>query len=476
MYTILAAMLTLSCQSGELFEAEADILRNREVSFVRISAAEARTLRRNAKATRYGSFVVYAGEMVEEVHGDWREDVVLLVENDGEWWHLRGDLLRHFGIGRRFTPFDHPRLPRVSRIDDGLIAYQIDYDWMAQGSGHVDLTFLIDLRRKPFRTIVVRCANQGFTGVCGGPHHVLTPKRDLSCEWRKDVGDFRCQSRETRHLGWTSRTATRTFWLLRDETIFPSRFDMATYSSGRAFADAVARDRDVIKQRVLIDGIGFVDPLYELSRNEILFGAPSRDAQLAMRFFLLRRNPASWTEVRTQLLSDEQYTVPRPKNYPHVETTAGFTPEAPRIHFSAVELEPVVKSRRLVEVVATEEDARAIFWIMVDHGGSRVATGAIRVATTEAEHLECEQDIRPPSATWLGVPDDGLPGLIQALRSQLVSRPQASCWTTGTIDWKRDRGWVVDLREAPCTDPMRSPEAVTISADGELRVVAAKDP
>ena len=472
MHAILAALLTLTCQSGEFFEAEADVLRNREAALVRITAAEARTLRRNTKATRYGSFVVHAGEAVEEVHGDWREDIVFLVQAGGEWWHLRGDLLRHTGIDRRFTPHDHPRLPRVSRVDDGLIAYRIDYDWMGQGSEHADLTFLIDLRRKPFRTIVVRCANQGFTGVCGGPNHVATPKRDLSCEWRRDAGDFRCQSRETRHLGWTSRTATRIFWLLRDETIFPSRFDMATYSSGRAFADAVAGDRDVIKQRVLIDGIGFVDPLFELSRNEILFGAPSRDAQLAMRFFLLRREPASWTEVRTQLLGDGQYTVPRPKNYPHEETTAGFTPEAPRIHFSAVELEPVVKPRRLIEVVATEEDARTIFWIMIDSHHS----GAIRVATTEAEHVECEQDIRPPSATWLCVPDDGLPGLIQALGSQLVSRPRASCWTTGTIDWKRDKGWVVDLRDAPCTDPVRGPQAVTIGADGELRVVAARDP
>jgi hypothetical protein len=114
---------------------------------------------------------------------------------------------------------------------------------------------------------------------------------------------------------------------------------------------------------------------------------------------------------------------------------------------------------------------------MIDHAASPPATGAIRLATTEAEHRECEQSIRPPSATWLCVPDDGLPGFAQVMPSQIEWEAadqkvvQQSCWKSGSIAWSAQMGWVVDLREAPCTDPVRPPQAVTIGANGELGIV-----
>ena len=485
MNVVLAAVLVLSCDASEYAPAETKILRDRTVWLERVSAAEARNLRRYAKAVDLGRagghrLIAYAGEELDFSYGDWRIGTVFLLEtrgeNGSEWWHLResenGHLLFTHSLSL-YGPVDRPRLPDVALVDRNvpLIRFAIGYHRL---SAQTRITFLIDLRPKSFRVVAMHCLNYGATGVCGGPNHYFTPKRDLSCRWRSKASDFRCVSRETMNLRWTTRTATRTFWLLSDRSIPPSRANAATYPSGQAFADAVARDRDALKQRVVIDGIGLVEPIFDFSNDE-LFGATSLEPAMTARFFLLQRDRGRWIEIPATRLADERYAARRSKNEQDDPTTPGFTPEEPHVHFTAVELEPIVKRRRLIEVVATEGEGRTVYWVMVDYAASPIATGAIRLATTEAEHGTCEKHVRPPSATWLGVPwEDGLPGYIQAIPSQIEweagneKTGQQACWRSGTIDWSAKQGWLVDLHEAPCTDRVRPPQAVTIGANGEL--------
>lgn len=483
MNAILAAVLVLNCQPEEYQSIHARIERQPALELVRISAAEAGKLREPAKAFDFGAFdaygfsrvVVHAGDLL--VNDDLERFVVLLETRGArghEWWELRepySELL----YDDTYTDRRHvrPRLPDVALVSQAFplirIGIRQEYRGM-QSSGEIDYTLLIDLRRAPFRMLVVRCANEWVGGRCGGHDSYHSARQSLWCRWSESRGDFRCESNEWMNTGWVSRAASRSFWLLADETIPPSRFDAVTYASGRGFAAAAARDRNALKRRALIDRIGVVRPIFEVSRGTILFAAPARDAAMMVRFFALRLDPPRWREIHTVRLADAGYAAVRDRRDWRETLSDEYTPGDRWLHYDAEELLPSMPGRRLVEVVVTEGDARAIFWVVFDRG----ETGAIRVATTEAEYRECGTLVRPPSAIWLGVPDEGLPAFVQALPSHEehlevnAELPRRVCWSSGTIDFRRGKGWIVAMREAPCTDPSRKALVASIGPYGEL--------
>jgi hypothetical protein len=492
MHLLLAAVLVLNCEPPNEYETRnTRVVREPQLELVRIAAAEARRRTAETKAFDFGAFeahglsrvVVHAGEPGEYYDRMWIERTVVVLElrtaRGTEWWHLRepeDELLINI---RGSALHDRPRLPRVSLVSRALplLRFEFDREWLSSNSGGtVGHTLLVDLRMRPLRMVLIRCGREFFGGQCGGPNDMFTVKRHLSCQWRGAASDFRCRSREVLHVGWTTRAATREFWLLSDETIAPSRFDAVRYPNGRLFAAAASADRDALKRRVLIDRVGIVEPLFEVSRNRILFGAPSHETGLMIRLFVLELEPARWSEVPMTRLADSRYPVTGVTSEWRPGLAADYTPDHPRLHFDAQELEPVIGKRRLIEVVVTEDDERAIFWVMFD----RSDVGAIRVATSAAEHFECGKMIRPPSAFWLGVSDDGLPALVNALPSHhewvegSADAPVPYCWTSGTIGWRRGTGFVATLRDAPCIDPYKEAKAVTIGPYGQLSLQSVR--
>ena len=406
--------------------------------------------------TRIGEVAVYTRTT---------DELAVIAEARGTWFELREEgrrpRLRDGGYVR--PEAQQPAI--VERAKDDLVQLTWTSQWMgANRAGLTTTTLLLDFHgAKPRVRVALDCSDGvGMGGACTGPDSAHEPAHQLTCD-----EELHCTMSESVFLDWTSRSATRRFDLLTNATLSSKRFDAKTYANGAAFAAS----SDAARQRAVVEGVGLVQPLFEVAPGVVLFGAPAHGPEVAARFFVLEHQ--RWREIPLAFLTDANYPGADAKLDSAGSIAANFTPEAPRLFFNAYDLELRGK-RKLIEVLVEEDEARSIYWIMFDPTGR---TGALRVATNQPEWRHCANRVHPISASSLCIPDTGLPALVDAVASwrewDLVDRQLApSCALTGTIDWSAKRGWIVRLGAAPCTDPILRPYGVTINRNGALGVEA----
>lgn len=458
--TTAAAAEPIRCLAGEDYGPVDAWLRydDSPYTLVRIPRPRVKGMRR----MRIDDVAVYARQ--EKREGG--RVLTVFAERDGIWYQLREDGAPPSidGGGWRRPQTEKP--PVVTRAKRGLPIIRVTWveQWMgANRAGLTRSTVFLDFRAKPRVLLSIDCNDAGGGGACTAPDAAHEPRHELTCD-----DDLRCTMRESLFIDWTTRSAARKFDLLTNRTIAPSRFDAVRYASGAAFA---AAGPEAVRQRALIDGIGIVQPVFEVSRGRVLFAAHAREPVATFRFFLLDRG--TWREIPRTLLTDSVY--PGDARDAAGSMSKGFTPDAPQLVFSAWDLDLPGK-RKLIEVLGTEGEARSIHWIMLDPGGR---TGALRVATNQPEWRHCGNVVYPLTATALGIPDRGLPAVVQAIapwRSWDIKDAQLprTCNLVGTIDWSSTRGWIVQLGQAPCTDPVPRPYFVAIDEEGQLWVEAPK--
>lgn len=467
---MIAALLLFSiqCVNGDFGQAEARVSYKSEQRLVEL---QKKPDLRSLKRYRFDDVTIYAAAVLADRNEAGPERTLRLYAVRAEkWWQLReqgkAPLVEDGWEVNRHEPGE-PVL--VERARKHLMRVSYAGRWRgANASGRNTRTLLLDFAdEQPRIAVTVACEESGGGGACGAPNHAHSPHRELTCD-----GTLRCTSTETLRTDWATRTAARMFHLLTNETIPPRRFDAVTYRSGNAFAQAFAADRGVIRQRALIETVGVVEPLFQLSHDRVLFAAAPRVESVAVRFFLLSREPARWREIPLARLPDDGYPATPKGEQP---LAPDHTPLASSLQFQTFDLE-LQGNRRLLEVVAREGESHAIYWIMLDPAGRN---GALRVATDTPEWGHCVDVRFPTTATTLGIPDTGLPALVEAIHSwsrvELEDgRLPKRCNLTGTIGWSSKSGWQVRLAEAPCTDPIPRPFAATISDDGNIRVQQCK--
>ncbi len=426
---------------------------------------------RSLKRYRFDDVTVYAAPVLTDREERGPERTLrLYAVRGGKWWQLReGGQAPLVEEGWQVNRHEAGEPLVIERARRHLVRVSYAGRWAgANTSGRNTRTLLLDFaQERPRIVVTVHCEEWSGGGACGAPGYAHAPYTQLVCD-----DALRCTSTEVLRTDWATREATRMFHLLSNETIPPQRFDAVTYRSGNAFAAAFEADRDVLRQRALIETVGGVQPLFELSRDQVLLAAPPRVDSVAVRFFLLSRRPARWREIPLTRLPDDNY--PATSNG-EKELARDHTPVGSLLQFETFDLELRGK-RRLFEVVAREGDSRAIYWIMIDPAGRN---GALRVVTDTPEWRHCVNVLFPPTATALGIPDDGLPALVEALHSW--SREELDrgsmrkrCNLVGEIDWSPKSGWQVRLAEAPCTDPIARPFAARIAVSGWIGLQRCK--
>jgi hypothetical protein len=451
-----AAAQPIQCDSEDYGAVTVAIERKSPLELVRIARPKIKGMRRK----QVGDVTIYT-ELKKELNFRF---LIIFVERGGVWYELRDPNGAPVIGNESYARPETEASPIITRAKRGqpLIRVTWTAQWMgANRAGLTRMTVLLDFRAKPRVLLSIDCSDAGGGGACTGPDAAHDPTETMTCD-----DDLRCTIRQFVNLDWATRTATRTFDLLTDETIPPSRFDSVTYASGAAFAAAAP---DSIRQRVLIAGIGTIDPIYEVSPGTMLFAAHVREPIVAFRFFLLDRG--RWREIPLTLLTDAEYPGEDAEQERAGSSSPGYAIDGPQAGFSAYDV-GLSGKRKLIEVVATENEARSIYWIMLDANGR---SGALRVATNQPEWRHCGNVVYPITASSLGIPESGLPARVEAvaswrwwaLRDRQMPR---TCNLVGTIDWSSKRGWIVRLGQAPCTDPSVRPLAVTISDDGSLRV------
>jgi len=449
-----AAAQPIQCVYEDYTPVSADIQYDSPFELVRVARPKVQGMRR----TRIDDITVYTRTSRTEM--DFRV-FVLFAERGGEWFELQanatGLVIQDRGVVRPETE----KPPIITRAKAGLPIVRATWisQWMgANRAGLTRMTVLLDFRAKPRVLLSIDCSDAWGGGACSAPALAPWPKTELRCD-----DDLRCTMHEYVNVDWTTRAATRRFDLLTNATLPPSRFDAVRYATAAAFAAAAP---DSIRQRALIDGIGLVYPVYEVSPGTVIFAAHRKDPVAGFRFFLLREK--TWSEIPVTLLTDAVY--PGENQERAGSIARDFTPDYPQPIFTAWDLELPGK-RKLIEVLGVEGTSSTLHWIMLGPAGR---TGALRVTTSHPEWRECDNVVYPISASSLGIPDSGLPARVDAvaswrhwdLRDGLMPR---TCDLVGTIDWSTTRGWIVRLGQAPCTDPILRPLKVTISDTGELR-------
>ena len=415
--------------------------------------------------TRFGDVTIYARNE-KSTAVDWNGEIDIrhlnvIAERGGAWFQLLDENGGPPFIDQRWMTPETEAPPIITRAKRGLPIIRVTWveRWVgATRIGFTRHTTLLDFRGKPRVLLSIECSDAGGGGVCTAPDAAHFATETMTCD-----DDLRCTMGQSIALDWATRTATRTFDLLTGEKLPPSRFDLVTYASGSAFGAAAPAS---VRQRAMIETIGTVEPISEVSPDTVLFAAHARDPIVGVRFFLLRRG--MWREIAATVLQDDTY--PGPDAH-EAGSSIGpeFTPAGPHLELSAVDLE-LPGNRKLIEVIATEGEARSIYWIMLDPNGR---TGALRVATNQPEWRHCGDVVYPISASSLGIPDRGLPAFVTAIgswrsRDGRDGKLPRTCPLTGTIDWNPNLGWIVRLGQAPCTDPSAEPIAVGIGEGGDL--------
>jgi hypothetical protein len=433
-------LFAIQCLDGDP-RVDARIERRTDFALVKVAKPRRGAMTRH----RAGDVTLYTAVLIEEHIRDLR----LYAGRGDEWWQL----LERGGDPTIDGRAGEPAEPVHVRQEGALIA--VTYNDRSF-HGETAKTLLLDFRpATPRVQLLVECGSMWARGACTAPSVARQPRRQLACD-----ASLRCTSTETQWVDWTTRTATRTFDLLTDETVPPKRFGTVAYRSGRAYAQAFARGRKVLAQRAVIDRIGPVTPLFELSPDSILFAAPAKDPRVAVRFFHL--TPGKWRDITVMRLLDrrESDDAPRPLDQDH-------TPDAPQLLFFAWNIEYKGKGR-LIEVVVREGEARSLYWIMFDPNGR---TGAIRLAIDTPEFRDCDDRLYPLSVVRLEIPDAGLPAYIGAIRSWRLSERKTllkHCGLVGRLGWSSSEGWQPTLFEAPCAKPWPQPFVTVLDDEGTL--------
>lgn len=457
---VVLLLLAVQCLPDEFRPVDARVRRGEPFELVAIARPDLRGMKR----TRIGDVTIYARHEEGE---QWERVLNLVAERRGRWFQLRDEhRLPILGQGSYFRP-EVDALPVTSRLgrDDDLVNVSWTSQWMgANNTGATRWNVILDFHAKPRVRVAVECSDAGGGGACTAPDAAHNAQHQLACD-----DDLTCTMRESVWLGWTTRSAIRRFDLLTNATIRPARFDATTFASGAAFAASA----DPVRTRAFIERIGIVHPIFEVAGDTVLFMAAPHEPEVAVRFFLLAHH--RWSEIPLTFLTDAAYPGPDAEIEKAGAIAPAFTPDAPQFLFDAYQLE-LRGRRKLIEVLLKEGEARSIYWIMLDPAGR---TGALRVATDQAEWRQCGNNVHPIAASYLGIPDSGFPALVEAVASWRewdVTNHQLppSCQLTGTIDWSTRRGWVVRLGQAPCTDPIVRPFDVTIGDDGALGTRAAE--
>ncbi|HEX8281095.1 MAG TPA: hypothetical protein VF551_06940, partial [Chthoniobacterales bacterium] len=386
---------------------------------------------------------------------------------EGRWWQLQDRASAPLLDDAWSVRFPHPAEPIVvERARGGLI--RVSYGGRVLGDGLTTNTLLVDAgAEQPRVKVLIDCTEVRGRGACSAPAAARFPTSKLECD-----ANLQCTRRNVQWVDWSTREATRRFDLLSNQHLPPRVFDAATYASGAAYARAVAADRGVLAQRVVIDRVGLIHPVFELSRNEVVFAALPKQARAGARFFLLTREPARWIEIGQTWLTDAGY--PAAPTADQMREAAPSLDEeltviAPQPLFFADLIEYKGKGR-LLEVVVREGEARSLHWLMFDANGR---SGAIRLATDRPEFRDCADELYPPSITSLGIPEQGLPADITAIStwrmSDLVKRKLPKrCPAVGRIGWSATKGWTFLLAPSPCTDPAVQPLATLLTDEGTL--------
>lgn len=381
----------------------------------------------------------------------------VFAERGGVWYRLRKRQGPPLIGAESYTRPETERPPVVTPVKRSAAVVRVSWieQWMgANRAGLTRRTVLLDFRAKPRVLLAIDCSDAGGGGACTAPDAAHSARNELTCD-----EDLRCTMRQTVNLDWARRSATRRFDLLTNATLPLQRFDTETFASGAAFAAIPG----AVRRRALIEGIGLVQPVHEVSPGTVLFAAHTRAPVAGFRFFLLDRG--KWREISQTLLADSGYPGADAEREQADPIDPAFTPDSPQLILSAWDL-GLPGRRKLIEVVGTEGTARSVHWIMIDPAGR---TGALRVATNHPEWRHCGDVVYPVTASWLGIPDRGLPAIARGIASWRKEHVPRTCALTGTIDWSAQRGWIVRLAQAPCTDPGPRPLAVTISEEGDLR-------
>ncbi|HYO78744.1 MAG TPA: hypothetical protein VE010_19950 [Thermoanaerobaculia bacterium] len=460
----LLLLSTIQCVDSEFDRFGAAVHYSTHNQFVAVPPPALRGTRRH----RVGALSVYAGHVVEQdgFIGDHRL-LRLYLERGGRWWQLQHGGAALLIDDEWSVRFPHPAEPIVIERARGELI-RISYGGRVLSGGLTTNTLLVDGRaERPQIKVSIECAEVRSRGACSAPAAAHDPRAKLECD-----DNLQCTKRDVQWVDWSTREATRRFDLLTRAHLPPRVFDAATYASGAAYARAFAADRNALEQRVIIDRIGRIYPVFELSRNEIVFAALPKQARAGARFFLLTRDPVRWTEIAQTWLTDAGY--PAKPSEDELRAAApplgnDLTVIAPQPLFFADRIEYNGKGR-LLEVVVREGEARSLHWLMFDPNGR---SGAIRLATDRPEYRYCADELYPPSITSIGIPDEGLPAHVTAISSwrmkDLVERKLPKrCPTVGRIGWSATKGWTFMLGQSPCTKPTTQPLATGLTDAGTL--------
>lgn len=200
-----------------------------------------------------------------------------------------------------------------------------------------------------------------------------------SCQWDTARADYACSDTTALDAGWTRRTSSRRYWLLKDEDAF-----VRAAGQPRSVAEFAARlaRRRFRGDHASIEGAGDVRLLAAWmpggdGHRIFLFAARGAGDRMSARFFaasLDSDGEGSTAEIPVRDFSDAG-SQPERARWSDDETPAGDP-----LQYRVSEL-AVAGALRVLQVQVDEGSGQGVFWIAVDTSRLYLQADALRVSS-----------------------------------------------------------------------------------------------
>jgi hypothetical protein len=384
-----------------------------------------------------------------------------------------------------------------------LVVLQTSASFVGQHSSTYTATReLFDFRHaKPRSVASLDCSRDTeiFGTSCSWREEQELGRSSLECDWVPERTDFRCTQQTTSVLTWGSRIWKERFFLLSGTALWPLEIVENAPPSPYAWAESLKKHRsDPTGRTAVLPRVGdtFVLWCEEHQRKAMLLASRGNTGHLWPRLYLVVFHgdaPAQTDELEIRTL--ETNAAAQREYFGAADrwaqpTTPGILTGEP-ISLTLKSLEPTLPGVRFFQVLLTQNDHRALFWVGIDGRVEPQRGQALLIATDAAEFDACEYMRMPASAAiaeWNGGSPvlarldveprryieieggDYLPGSI----ASGAYTPDIECPGSAELGWSAEKGWLIHHEIRDCDRGRTVVRAVAVSDQGEISASPAR--
>lgn len=403
-----------------------------------------------------------------------------------------------------FLEDDHDRLsaaPSIARLadDSEKSLFRLTVKTADRGGktiADIESTYVVAVAPVPHIVIEVDCMVVSGGGICDSGGY--TSGDELVCDWSRSLRDYQCASTRT-YADWLAmpHPAQRRFTLIGDKKLPVTKSGMASFGSLQELDRRLRSDREQAQQRfradpmhpmdvktddllngerVMVDGIGILEPLLDVrNENRPLYAAPGRDDDMELRVYAFP-NDGEPIVVPFHKLVDGHEPIEE-----HAE------PKEPRTAIAEdwsvkVGEELGLGTARFVSITLYDGKARGVFWLAWDESKPH-AMSTLRIASDVGSSAHCFTFFYPASASSFTMVGDHADVMIEPhsrrgdsgeLTKPQDGDPPLPCHVRGTVTWDHEKGFFLALTDVPC-QPGEERVGVVIDAHGHLSAAPLRE-